>query len=44
MFSAISEYTQGGWIPPQEPSRSWRAMIQSAQRRSAARRSDLTGR
>jgi hypothetical protein len=38
------EYTHGGWIPPQQPSRSCRAMIQSAQRRSAARLTDFTGR
>ena len=31
------EYTHGGWMPPQQPSASWRAMIQSVQRRSAAR-------
>ena len=32
------EYTHGGWMPPQQPSASWRAMIQSVQRRRAARR------
>src|ERR1700743_2091357 len=34
----MTEYTHGGWMPPQHPSASWRAMIQSVQRRSAARR------
>src|SRR2546427_5664611 len=27
-LSAISEYTHGGWIPPQLPSASWWARIQ----------------
>src|SRR5215471_1568161 len=30
------EYTHGGWMPPQQPSASCLAMIQSVQRRSAA--------
>ena len=34
----MTEYTHGGWMPPQQPSASWRAMIQSMQRRCAARR------
>ena len=33
------EYTQGGWIPPQPPSASWRRRIHSAATRSAVRRS-----
>ena len=28
--SAITEYTHGGWMPPQQPSLSWRRMIHSA--------------
>src|SRR5487761_477295 len=33
----MTEYTHGGWMPPQQPSASWRAMIQSMHLRCAAR-------
>lgn len=26
----MTEYTAGGWMPPQQPSFSWRSMIQRA--------------
>ena len=36
---AIIDQTHGGWIPPHEPSRSWRSTIQRSAVRSARRRS-----
>ena len=42
--SAISEYTQGGWMPPQLPSASCRSTIQSTSRRRARARPGWRGR
>lgn len=35
----MTEYTAGGWMPPQQPSFSWRSMIQRAASFMAMRRS-----
>lgn len=38
----MTEYTAGGWMPPKQPSFSWRSMIQRAAERIAALRSGRT--